>query len=53
MDCKKFTGNRRADRYTQAPEKDKAFTLTANFYKGVPYNYFQDTRIPQQKSDNG
>lgn len=37
-------GNRRADRYTQTPDKDKAFTLTANFYKGVPYNYFEDTR---------
>ena len=40
-------GNRRADRYTQTPEKEKAFTLTANFYKGVPYNYFEDTRLPK------
>jgi len=40
-------GDRRADRYTQTPEKDKAFTLTANFYKGVPYNYFEDTRLPK------
>ena len=38
-------GSCRADRYTQTPEKKKAFTLTANFYKGVPYNYFQDTRF--------
>ncbi len=37
-------GSRRADRYTQSPEKEKAFTLTANFHKGVPYNYFDDTR---------
>jgi len=37
-------GLRRADRYTQTPEKEKAFTLTANFHKGVPYNYFDDTR---------
>ena len=35
-------GSRRADRYTQTAEKEKSFTLTANFYKGVPYNYFQD-----------
>lgn len=46
-------GSRRADRYTQSPDKDKAFTLTANFYKGVPYNYFQDTRIVPHRSDNG
>ncbi|HAI38319.1 MAG TPA: hypothetical protein DCM40_09450 [Maribacter sp.] len=37
-------GSRRADGYTQTPDKDKAFALTANFYKGVPYNYFKDTR---------
>ena len=37
-------GSRRADRYTQSPDKEKAFTLTANFHKGVPYNYFDDTR---------
>ena len=35
-------GDRRADRYLQTPEKEKAFTLTANFHKGVPYNYFLD-----------
>ena len=35
-------GNRRADRYTQTPETEKAFTITANFHKGVPYNYFDD-----------
>ena len=37
-------GDRRADRYTQTPDTKKSFTLTANFYKGVPYNYFQDYR---------
>lgn len=35
-------GNRRADRYTQTPDTEKAFTITANFHKGVPYNYFDD-----------
>jgi site-specific DNA-cytosine methylase len=34
-------GNRRADRYTQDETKDKAFTVTANIHKGVPYNYFK------------
>jgi DNA-cytosine methyltransferase len=34
-------GARRADRYTQTAEKEKAFTLTANMHKGVPYNYFE------------
>jgi len=37
-------GNRRADRYTQTPDTKKAFTITANFHKGVPYNYFDDVR---------
>ena len=46
-------GNRRADRYTQTPDKEKAFTLTANIYKGVPYNYFEDTRATLEPSDNG
>jgi DNA (cytosine-5)-methyltransferase 3A len=40
-------GSRRADRYTQTPDTEKAFTLTANFHKGVPYNYFCDTRKRQ------
>ena len=35
-------GDRRADRYTQTPDTEKAFTITANFHKGVPYNYFDD-----------
>ena len=35
-------GARRADRYTQTPDTKKAFTITANFHKGVPYNYFDD-----------
>jgi len=37
-------GNRRADGYEQTPETRKSFTLTANMHKGVPYNYFKDTR---------
>jgi len=37
-------GARRADRYTQTPDTKKSFTITANFYKGVPYNYFDDVR---------
>lgn len=37
-------GNRRADNYEQTPETQKSFTLTANMHKGVPYNYFKDTR---------
>jgi len=43
-------GNRRADRYTQSPDKEKAFTLTANFHKGVPYNYFDDTRATSNET---
>jgi len=39
-------GARRADRYTQTPDTKKAFTITANFHKGVPYNYFDDNRDP-------
>lgn len=34
-------GSRRADRYTQRSSDPKSFTLTANMYKGVPYNYFE------------
>ena len=37
-------GAKRADRYTQTPDTKKAFTITANFHKGVPYNYFDDVR---------
>lgn len=37
-------GDRRADNYEQTPETQKSFTLTANMHKGVPYNYFKDTR---------
>ena len=37
-------GSRRSDRYTQSAETGKAFTLTANFHKGVPYNYFAEQR---------
>jgi len=43
-------GNRRADRYTQSPDKEKTFTLTANFHKGVPYNYFDDTRATSNET---
>ena len=43
-------GNRRADRYTQSPDKEKSFTLTANFHKGVPYNYFDDTRATSNET---
>ena len=43
-------GDRRADRYTQTPDKEKAFTLTANFHKGVPYNYFDDTRATSNET---
>ena len=46
-------GSRRADRYAQSPDKEKSYTLTANFYKGVPYNYFEDTRASLEPSDNG
>ena len=38
-------GAKRADRYTQTPDTKKAFTITANFYKGVPYNYFDDNSV--------
>ena len=37
-------GTRRADNYEQTPDTQKSFTLTANMHKGVPYNYFRDTR---------
>lgn len=46
-------GKRRADRYTQTPDKDKSFALTANMHKGVPYNYFEDTRVDEKQSKNG
>jgi len=38
-------GSRRADGYEKTPEDEKSFTLTANMHKGVPYNYFKDTRF--------
>ena len=37
-------GSRRADGYEQTPNTEKSFTLTANMHKGVPYNYFKETR---------
>ena len=36
--------SRRADGYEQTPDTEKSFTLTANMHKGVPYNYFKETR---------
>ena len=45
-------GKRRADGYEQTADKDKSFAITANWYKGVPYNYFKDdTSIPQTTHD--
>ena len=43
-------GSRRADRYEQTPDTEKSFTLTANWHKGVPYNYFKDdlSRLPDK-----
>jgi len=40
-------GKRRADRYEQSADKEKSFTLTANWHKGVPYNYFKETKPKQ------
>jgi len=37
-------GNRRADRYEQTADKDKSFAITANWHKGVPYNYFKEEK---------
>ena len=43
-------GSRRADGYEQTPDTEKSFTLTANWHKGVPYNYFKDdlSRLPDK-----
>lgn len=43
-------GNRRADRYEQTADKDKSFAITANWHKGVPYNYFN--ALSQVTKDN-
>lgn len=43
-------GKRRADNYEQTPDTQKSFTLTANMHKGVPYNYFKDTRSGLMKA---
>ena len=40
-------GNRRADRYEQSADKEKSFAITANWHKGVPYNYFKETKPKQ------
>jgi len=38
---------RRADGYEQTSDKEKSFTITANWHKGVPYNYFKETKPKQ------
>ena len=38
---------RRADGYEQTSDKEKSFTITANWHKGVPYNYFKETKPNQ------
>ena len=40
-------GKRRADRYEQTADKEKSFAITANWLKGVPYNYFKETKPKQ------
>jgi site-specific DNA-cytosine methylase len=40
----KYGINKRSDRYTQTTDTDKSFTVTANFHKGIPYNYFKEDR---------
>ena len=40
----KQAGDRRATGYEQTVDTEKSFTLTANMHKGVPYNYFRETR---------
>tara|TARA_A100000172_G_scaffold49795_2_gene31239 strand:+ start:14102 stop:15448 length:1347 start_codon:yes stop_codon:yes gene_type:complete len=40
-------GARRADRYEQTADKKKSFTITENWHKGVPYNYFKETKPKQ------
>ena len=37
----KQANNRRADGYEQSADKEKSFAVTANWHKGVPYNYFK------------
>ena len=40
-------GKRRADGYEQNVDKEKSFTITENWHKGVPYNYFKETKPKQ------
>ena len=40
----KQANNRRADGYEQSADKEKSFAVTANWHKGVPYNYFSEIR---------
>ena len=40
----KQANNRRADGYEQSADKEKSFAVTANWHKGVPYNYFKETK---------
>ena len=42
-------GKRRADKYEQTADKDKSFTITANWHKGVPYNYFKEEKQDKPK----
>ena len=43
----KQANNRRADGYEQSADKEKSFAVTANWHKGVPYNYFKETKPKQ------
>ena len=43
----KQANNRRADGYEQSADKEKSFAITANWHKGVPYNYFKETKPKQ------
>ena len=45
----KQANNRRADGYEQSADKEKSFAITANWHKGVPYNYFKETRLTKPK----
>jgi len=38
----KWKTTKRADKYQQTADKEKSFTVTANWHKGIPYNFFQD-----------
>jgi DNA (cytosine-5)-methyltransferase 3A len=40
-------GKRRKYGYEQNADKEKSFTITENWHKGVPYNYFKETKPKQ------